>query len=79
MRMANVAKIIGIDISKSKFDVCISSSPSVYRHKVYNYDRESVAEFVSSLDNSCCCVMEATGVYHLTLALFTRAGFVCRY
>lgn len=67
--MANVAKIIGIDISKSKFDVCISSSPSVYRHKVYNYDRESVAEFVSSLDNSCCCVMEATGVYHLTLAL----------
>ena len=68
--MANVAKIIGIDISKSKFDVCISSSTSAYRHEVYSYDLPSMCRFVSQLDSRCHCVMEATGVYHLPLAFY---------
>lgn len=68
--MANVVKILGIDISKSKFDVCISSSTSTYRHEVYSYDQSSMCRFVSQLDSRCHCVMEATGVYHLPLAFY---------
>lgn len=71
--MANVTKIIGIDISKSKFDVCIGLTTNSYRHAVYTYDPTSLSQFLSLLDGDSLCVMESTGVYHLRLAMYLHA------
>ena len=66
--MANVSKIIGIDISKEKFDACFSIQPCGYSSKTYTYDAEGVKSFLQEVPTDCICVMEATGVYHLRLA-----------
>ena len=66
--MANVSKIIGIDISKEKFDACFSIQPCGYSSRTYTYDAEGVRSFLKEIPNDCICVMEATGVYHLRLA-----------
>ena len=74
--MANIALKVGIDVSKSKFDVCYRSGKFdvCYRSgngtvsKTYSSGARSVKEFVSSLPEGSHCVMEATGVYHTRLA-----------
>lgn len=65
--MANIALKVGIDVSKSKFDVCYRSG-NVTVSKTYSSGARSVKEFVSSLPEGSHCVMEATGVYHTRLA-----------
>lgn len=66
--MANVNKIIGIDISKEKFDVCFSFQPCGYSSKTYAYDASGIKSFLKDVPSGSVCVMEATGVYHLRLA-----------
>ena len=66
--MANVNKIIGIDISKEKFDVCFSFQPCSYSSRSYSYDAEGIKSFLKEVVSDCICIMEATGVYHLRLA-----------
>ena len=66
--MANVNKIIGIDISKEKFDVCFSFHPCGYSSKTYAYDVSGIKSFLKDVPSGSVCVMEATGVYHLRLA-----------
>ncbi len=66
--MANVSKIIGIDISKEKFDVCFSFQPCGYSSRTYTYDNEGIRSFLKDVPQDCVCIMEATGVYHLRLA-----------
>lgn len=66
--MANVNKIIGIDISKEKFDVCFSFQPCGYRSQTYAYDASGIKSFLQDVPSGSVCVMEATGVYHLRLA-----------
>ena len=65
--MANIALKVGIDVSKSKFDVCYRSGNGTVS-KTYSSGARSVKEFVSSLPEGSHCVMEATGVYHTRLA-----------
>lgn len=66
--MANVNKIIGIDISKEKFDVCFSFQPCGYSSKSYTYNAEGIKLFLKNVPSDSVCIMEATGVYHLRLA-----------
>ena len=66
--MANVNKIIGIDISKEKFDVCFSFQPCGYSSKNYAYNAEGIKSFLKDVPSDSVCIMEATGVYHLRLA-----------
>ena len=66
--MANVNKIIGIDISKEKFDVCFSFQLSSYSSRSYTYDAEGIKSFLKEVVSDSICIMEATGVYHLRLA-----------
>ena len=66
--MTKVNKIIGIDISKEKFDVCFSFQPSGYSFKTYTYDEQGIKAFLAEVPSDCICIMEATGVYHLRLA-----------
>lgn len=66
--MTNVNKIIGIDISKEKFDVCFSFQPCGYSSKTYTYDASGVKSFLKDVPSDSVCIMEATGIYHLRLA-----------
>ena len=66
--MTNVRKIIGIDISKEKFDACFSLEAGNYTSRSYEYNEKGVKSFTKEVSSGCICVMEATGVYHLPLA-----------
>lgn len=66
--MTKVNKIIGIDISKEKFDVCFSFQPCGYSSKTYTYDEQGIRAFLAEVPSDSICIMEATGVYHLRLA-----------
>ena len=66
--MANVNKIIGIDISKEKFDVCFSFQYCSYSSRSYSYNAEGIKLFLKDVPFDSICIMEATGVYHLRLA-----------
>ena len=66
--MANVSKIIGIDISKEKFDACFSIQPCGYSSRSYSYNAEGIKLFLKDVPFDSICIMEATGVYHLRLA-----------
>ena len=66
--MTNVNKIIGIDISKEKFDVCFSFQLSSYSSRSYTYNAEGIKLFLKDVPFDSICIMEATGVYHLRLA-----------
>lgn len=66
--MTKVSKIIGIDISKEKFDVCISFQPCGYSFRTYTYNEDGISSFLKEVPSDCICIMEATGVYHLRLA-----------
>lgn len=66
--MANVNKIIGIDISKETFDACFSFQPCGYSSRSYIYNAEGIKSFLKSVPSDSVCIMEATGVYHLRLA-----------
>ena len=66
--MANVNKIIGIDISKETFDACFSFQPCGYSSRSYTYNAEGIKSFLKDVPSDSVCIMEATGVYHLRLA-----------
>lgn len=76
--MAKIGKIIGMDISKSTFDVAYRSGDSVKTRK-WEYTEGQMEEFSKTLDRECVVVMEATGVYHTRLAayLHTKGIGVC--
>ena len=66
--MTNVAKIIGIDISKEKFDVCFSSKNDSCTSCSYVYNKNGIKSFLKNVPHNSICIMEATGIYHLKLA-----------
>lgn len=57
---------IGIDISKDVFDVSLSEK----EHYQFTNDTKGFKEFKKIIPKSTLCVMESTGVYHESLALF---------
>ena len=56
----------GIDISKDVFDVCDTS----YTNYQFDNTISGFKNFLKLLDANSCCVMEATGYYHVRLAYF---------
>ena len=64
--MSKNTLFVGIDISKSTFDVY---EPSM-GHEKFSNDSEGFKLFMKWLNSSCWCVMETTGSYHQQLASF---------
>ena len=60
---------IGIDISKKTFDVSFYDGER-HRHAQYANTETGFACFVAEVSPESRCVMEATGVYHLGLAVY---------
>ena len=57
---------VGIDISKDTFDVFNTRNG----HHQYGNNLKGFKSFVKALEDSSCCVMEATGCYHQSLAIY---------
>lgn len=72
--MNKYTKILGVDISKSTFDVVdIKGS-----HKEYKNGTKGFSQFAEILDGQSLVVMEATGYYHYQLAQFlSKSGIPC--
>jgi transposase len=62
---------VGIDISKNSFDVAIpNKKKDGYLHKKFSNNAEGFEKFCKELEPESCCVMEASGVYYLQLAIY---------
>lgn len=64
--------IVGIDISKSWFDAAVpkGNHDKEYEHKRYANDQQGFQKFKESLPSQAHCIMEASGVYYLQLAIY---------
>lgn len=60
--------IVGIDVSKESFDSCWRTNGKLCE-KAFRYDSEGINQLLSLTDENAHYVMEATGIYHLRLAL----------
>lgn len=69
----NYRRIVGIDISKDKFDVfiirAVDGSKVTEKSVSYDFNSQGLEEFTKLLEPSDLCVMEATGCYHDRLVL----------
>lgn len=72
--MNKFTKTYGIDISKDVFDMFDSSG----HHRQFSNDPAGFKEFKDVVGQGSCCVMEATGVYHVQLAdyLYSKGIYV---
>lgn len=62
---------VGIDISKDSFDVALpATTKQGYRHLKFSNDVEGFRKFMDYIVPGSYCVMEASGVYYLQLAIY---------
>jgi transposase len=62
---------VGIDISKSSFNASIPiKTKEGYNHFKFSNNIDGFKKFAAHLDPGSYCIMEASGVYYLQLALF---------
>jgi len=62
---------VGIDISKNSFDVALPvTTKKEYRHLKFSNDANGFKKFIEQIDPNSNCVMEASGVYYLQLAIY---------
>jgi transposase len=63
--------MVGIDISKESFDVALPLSEKAgYQHLKFTNTAAGYKKFCSQLPTTSQCVMEASGVYYLPLAVY---------
>ena len=60
---------VGIDVSKDDFVVAYRIEDQPISTKVYQNNTKGIRSFLKTIDKNCWCIMEATGIYHLSLAL----------
>jgi transposase len=68
--MTNIRNYVGIDISQDSFDYYFLSSQGTVMRGKSSYQDEDLLGFIPLLESNAHLVMEATGIYHLRLAVF---------
>ena len=69
-----MCKVIGIDISKQTFDVCIRREKKI-NHLIFDNNLKGFKHFLREVDSSIdYVVMEASGPYYVNLASFLNAS-----
>ncbi len=68
-----MSKVIGIDISKSSFDVSFQEKDDVFTHCKFKNSMKGFKSFLSIINQQDHCVMEATGPYYLQLATYLHS------
>lgn len=63
-------RFVGIDISKDNFDVCVLSQEALLEEGRFNNDAQGWQKFAKNLSDRDLCIIEATGSYHVGLALY---------
>ena len=61
---------VGVDISKSFFDVCFLDVKGQFVQQRINQNPKGYRQLASAISQDAVCVMEATSTYHLPLALW---------
>ncbi len=62
---------VGVDISKSFFDVCFLDAKGQFVQQRTNQTPKGYRQLASAIrEDAAICVMEATSTYHLPLALW---------
>ena len=64
-----MSKYIGIDVSKKVFDVAFLNTSGLWVHKKLDNKVEGFKKLTSIIKKGDIVVMEASGPYHLQLAL----------
>ena len=67
--MGNIRRFVGIDISKDTFDTCILTEDGEIATKHHKYNDAGMQSFGGKISDYDVCVMEATGTYHIRLAM----------
>lgn len=65
-----MCKVIGIDISKSKFDISYQKKEKQFSFFKFENNAKGFKKFRKLIDDGDHCVMEATGPYYLFLAQY---------
>lgn len=74
--MTNLTTFVGIDVSKTFFDVCVLVDHK-QQLRQFSYDSSGLEALVKWLPSKSNCVMEATGPYYLRLAVYLhQQGFL---
>lgn len=60
---------VGIDVSKDDFIVAYRIDGQAVETKTYENNKKGIKYFLKTIGKDCWCIMEATGIYHLSLAL----------
>jgi len=60
---------VGIDVSKDDFVVAYRIENQNISTKNYENSKKGIKSFLKTIDENCWCIMEATGIYHLSIAL----------
>lgn len=65
-----MCKVIGIDISKASFDVAYKKNNEEFSYSKFGNEAKGFNKFSKLINDGDHCVMEATGPYYLSLALY---------
>jgi len=60
---------VGIDVSNDDFVVAYRIENQTINTKTYENSKKGIKTFLKTIDENCWCIMEATGIYHLSIAL----------
>lgn len=63
MTTENAIVQVGVDISKAKLDICLSSDEQL----VINNTLAAIKKWLSGISEPIELAMEATGIFHLTI------------
>ena len=70
-------QFVGIDISAKSFDACVLSPGGKVSEGHFPMTKKGFKRLAKQLDPTAHCVMEATGRYHLPLAIFLHQQGIC--
>jgi len=68
--MAKITKYVGIDVSSERFDYYYLLADGTQKRGTFSYHEKDLSKFLNLLSTDSHCVMEATGIYHLPLAVY---------
>ncbi len=71
-----IAQYIGIDVAKDNFMVAYKEDTVLLNKVTFSNNAKGIRQFIASIPPSAHCIMEATGVYSMRLALsLHKKGF----
>jgi len=60
---------VGIDVAKDSFVVAYKENETIFKKATFVNDKKGITQFMKSIDQSCWCILEATGSYSMQLSL----------